>query len=137
FDLRTTVHAATAIETALLDLLGQFLDVPLCTLLGDGRQRDEVPVLGYLFFVADSGRTDLPYRQPPADGDDWLRLRDQEAMTPAAIVRLAEAARDRYGFADFKLKGGVLEPAREAEAVRALAERFPDARITLDPNGAW
>jgi hypothetical protein len=23
------------------------------------------------------------------------------------------------------------------EAVTALAERFPEARITLDPNGAW
>ena len=25
----------------------------------------------------------------------------------------------------------------EAKAVIALADRFPDARITLDPNGGW
>jgi glucarate dehydratase len=58
-------------------------------------------------------------------------------MTPDAVVRLAEAARERYGFNDFKLKGGVLSGEREMEAVAALAARFPDARITLDPNGAW
>ena len=43
----------------------------------------------------------------------------------------------RYGFADFKLKGGVLRGEQEIEAVTALAERFPQARVTLDPNGAW
>jgi glucarate dehydratase len=58
-------------------------------------------------------------------------------MTTDAIVQLAEAAHDRYGFRDFKLKGGVLEGDREMETVTALATRFPDARITLDPNGAW
>ena len=58
-------------------------------------------------------------------------------MTPKAIVRLAEATQDLYGFADFKLKGGVLRGEEEIEAVTALAERFPDARVTLDPNGGW
>jgi glucarate dehydratase len=53
------------------------------------------------------------------------------------VVRLAVAAHARYGFKDFKLKGGVLSGDAEIEAVTALAERFPDARITLDPNGAW
>ena len=52
-------------------------------------------------------------------------------------MRLAEAAHARYGFNDFKLKGGVLRGAEEMEAVEALAKRFPEARITLDPNGAW
>ncbi|WP_330172306.1 glucarate dehydratase [Streptomyces sp. NBC_01498] len=137
FDLRVTVHAVTALESALLDLLGQHLGVPLCALLGEGRQRDRVPVLGYLFYVGDRGRTDLPYRAGDGTGDDWLRLRDEEALTPEAVVRLAEAAQRRYGFQDFKLKGGVLPGAEEADAVRALAERFPGARITLDPNGAW
>ncbi|KMS90077.1 glucarate dehydratase [Prauserella rugosa] len=140
FDLRITVHAVTAVESALLDLLGQLLDVPVAELLGDGMQRREVPVLGYLFFVGDRTRTDLPYRTPSDEddtADDWLRLRHEEALTPDAVVRLAEAARKRYGFRDFKLKGGVLPGPQEAEAVRALAERFPDARVTLDPNGAW
>ena len=52
-------------------------------------------------------------------------------------MALAEAAQARYGFQDFKLKGGVLAPRDEAAAVRALAERFPSARVTLDPNGGW
>jgi glucarate dehydratase len=58
-------------------------------------------------------------------------------MTPAAIVRLAEAAHARYGFADFKLKGGVMSGPREMDAIAALKRRFPTAGITLDPNGAW
>ncbi|MBO0680740.1 glucarate dehydratase [Mycolicibacterium sp. S2-37] len=140
FDLRVTIHAVTAVESALLDLLGQYLEVPVAALLGDGIQRDRVPVLGYLFFVGDRNRTDLAYRSAadePADADDWLRIRHDEALTPHAVVRLAEAARERYGFRDFKLKGGVLPAPDEAKAVIALADRFPDARITLDPNGGW
>ncbi len=137
FDLRTTIHAVTALEAALLDLLGQFLGVPVAALLGEGQQRTAVEALGYLFFVADRRKTDLPYRQEPNAADDWLRLRHEEALTTAAIVRLAEAAQARYGFNDFKLKGGVLRGEEEIEAVTALAARFPEARITLDPNGGW
>ena len=137
FDLRTTIHAMTAIEAAMLDLLGQFLGLPVAALLGEGQQRSSVEVLGYLFFVGDRKKTDLPYRSEPDAEDAWLRLRHEEALTTEAVVRLAEAAHARYGFQDFKLKGGVLAGAHEMEAVAALAERFPDARITLDPNGAW
>lgn len=137
FDLRTTVHVVTAIESALLDLLGQHLEVPVAALLGDGLQRRAVPVLGYLFYVGDRRRTDLPYVEAAEAGDDWLRLRHEPALTPEAIVRLAEAAHARYGFADFKLKGGVFTGEAEVEAVTALARRFPEARVTLDPNGAW
>ncbi|WP_159662240.1 enolase C-terminal domain-like protein [Streptomyces mexicanus] len=137
FDLRTTVHAVTAVESALLDLLGQHLDVPVAALLGDGKQRDSVRVLGYLFYVGDPDRTGRDYVREPDAEDDWHRLRHEEALTPEAIVRLAEAAERRYGFKDFKLKGGVLPGREEVAAVRALKERFPDARIPLDPNGAW
>ena len=137
FDLRITVHALTAIESALLDLLGQFLGLPVAALLGEGQQRAKVPVLGYLFYVGDSGKTNLKYRHASAPGPDWFRLRDEEALTPDAVVRLAEAAKAHYGFNDFKLKGGVLSGADEMRAVEALAARFRDARITLDPNGAW
>ncbi|MHC3467942.1 enolase C-terminal domain-like protein [Streptomyces sp. 7R007] len=137
FDLRTTVHAVTAVESALLDLLGQHLGVPVAALLGDGQQRDTVRMLGYLFYVGDPDRTDLDYvREPDADVE-WYRIRHEEALTPQAIVRQAEATYDRYGFRDFKLKGGVLPGSEEVKAVTALKERFPDARVTLDPNGAW
>ncbi|MCJ0892248.1 enolase C-terminal domain-like protein [Rhodococcus sp. ARC_M5] len=140
FDLRIAIHAVTAVESAMLDLLGQHLGVSVAALLGDGQQREKVQALGYLFFVADRTKTDLAYRSAAdeaAGADDWMRIRHQEAMDPAAIVRLAEAAQARYGFQDFKLKGGALPAAEEAAAVRALAERFPEARITLDPNGGW
>ncbi|HEY2187263.1 MAG TPA: enolase C-terminal domain-like protein [Caldimonas sp.] len=138
FDLRTTVHAVAGLESALLDLLGQHLGVPVAALLGDGVQRDVVPVLGYLFYVGNRQTSALAYRAPPNErGDAWLALRDQPALDTAAIVRLAEAAEARYGFADFKLKGGVFAGEAEVEAVTALHERFPNARITLDPNGCW
>jgi glucarate dehydratase len=137
FDQRVAIHAVTAVETALLDLLGQFLDVPVAALLGEGRQRSAVKMLGYLFFVGDRNKTDLPYRAEPDANVDWFRLRHDEALTTKAIVRLAEAAYAHYGFEDFKLKGGVLSGEQEIETVTALAERFPQARITLDPNGAW
>ncbi len=136
FDLRVAIHAVTAVEAAMLDLLGQYLGVPVCALLGEGQQRKAVRALGYLFYIGDRKKTTLPYRAP-AGGDDWMRLRDEEALTPQTVVRLAEAAQARYGFQDFKLKGGVLRGEEEIEAVTALAKRFPDARITLDPNGAW
>ena len=137
FDLRTTIHAVTAVESALLDLLGQFLDVPVAELLGEGIQRQAVEMLGYLFYVGDRHKTTLGYRDERDAGDDWFRVRNEEALTPEAVVRLCEAARARYGFSDFKLKGGVLSADAEMEAIVAMHERFPDARITLDPNGAW
>jgi glucarate dehydratase len=137
FDLRTTIHAVTAVESALLDLLGQFMNVPVAALLGEGMQRDAVEMLGYLFYVGDRKKTPLNYRSEPDAGDAWFRLRNEEALTPDAVVRLCEAARERYGFNDFKLKGGVLSADEEMDAIVAMHERFPDARITLDPNGAW
>ncbi|MBC7611018.1 MAG: glucarate dehydratase, partial [Polaromonas sp.] len=137
FDLRTTIHAVTAVESALLDLLGQHLGVPVAALLGEGQQRDAVEMLGYLFYVGDKGKTTLAYNSEPDADNNWSRIRHEVALTPAAIVRQAEAAHERYGFNDFKLKGGVLRGAEEIEAVTALHERFPDARVTLDPNGGW
>jgi glucarate dehydratase len=137
FDLRITIHAVTALEAALLDLLGQHLGVPVAELLGEGQQRDEVEMLGYLFYIGDRRRTELTYRNEAESGDAWFRVRNEEAMTPHAVTRLAEAAHARYGFNDFKLKGGVFRGEEEVDAIRALHERFPNARVTLDPNGGW
>jgi glucarate dehydratase len=137
FDLRTTIHAVTAIESALLDLLGQERGVPVAALLGGGQLRAEVEMLGYLFYVADRRKTTLPYRDEAGSPVAWHRLRNEEALTAESIVRQAEATQERFGFQDFKLKGGVLPADDEAAAVKALARRFPQARITLDPNGAW
>ncbi|MEN9587365.1 MAG: glucarate dehydratase, partial [Pseudomonadota bacterium] len=45
FDLRTTIHAVTAVESCMLDLLGQHLGVPVAALLGEGQQRASVEML--------------------------------------------------------------------------------------------
>jgi len=137
YDLRTGVHVLTALEAPFLDLLGQHLEVPVATLLGDGQVRPAVKVLGYLFYVADPKKTDLPYLREPDSSVSWYRLRHEEAMTPESVVALAEASKELYGFTDFKLKGGVLSGKEEIAAIKALKARFPDARITLDPNGGW
>ncbi len=138
FDQRTSVHVMTGIEAALLDLYGQAVGLPVADILGQlGRQRDEVEALGYLFLVGDAGKTDLSYPRPDKPRDTWEELRCREALTPDAVVNLAKAAQERYGFQAFKLKGGVLHPEDEADCLRALHAALPDARLTLDPNGAW
>ena len=135
FELR--VNAVAALESALLDLMGQFLNVPVAELLGGGKQRDEVTVLGYLFYIGDDKKTDLPYDQPLKNSHEWYNIRRREAMTVQSVIELAEVAKDRYGFKDFKMKGGVLAGEKEIETVTELKKRFSDARITLDPNGGW
>ncbi|KAA0010631.1 glucarate dehydratase [Billgrantia pellis] len=138
FDLRVAVHVITGIESALYDLYGQAVQRPVADLLGQyGRQRDEVEALGYLFLLGDPAKTDLPYPRPENPSDEWDEVRCREALTPEAVANLAKAAYARYGFKDFKLKGGVLRGEEEADCIRALHEAFPEARLTLDPNGAW
>ncbi|MDM8300459.1 enolase C-terminal domain-like protein [Collinsella tanakaei] len=134
---KKVTNALAGIEAPLLDLLGKHLEVPVASLLGDGQVRTSVRFLAYLFYIGDRTKTDLPYLAGDDDSDAWGRIRREPALTPDAIVREAEAARERYGFHDFKLKGGVFPGEEEVEAVRALKERFPQARITLDPNGCW
>jgi len=137
FDLRTGIHVITAIEAPLLDLLGQYLEVPVASLLGDGMVRDRVKVLGYLFFIADRRKTDLPYYADENNTVDWYRLRHEEALDADAVVELARSSQQLYGFKDFKLKGGVLEGRQEIEVIKALKKAYPEARMTLDPNGGW
>jgi glucarate dehydratase len=129
-------NVVTAVEAALLDLLGQHLGVPLCELLGAGQQRTHVPMLAYLFYIGDRKRTDLAYLSGEGQ-DGWYRARHEEAVTPEAIADLASNAVEKYGFTDFKLKGGVMRPEEEVAAVAAIKKRFPESRATLDPNGAW
>lgn len=135
--LKFVVQSETAVECALLDLVGKFVNLPMAALLGDGQQRDEVEFLGYLFFVADKEKTDLPYLDQDDNSDDWGKIRRQPALDAKAIVEKAQAAKKRYGFKNFKLKGGVLNPRDEMLTVKALKEAFPEANINLDPNGAW
>ena len=120
FDLRTTIHVVTGIEAAMLDLLGQHLGVNVASLLGDGQQRSEVEMLGYLFFVGDRRKTDLPYASEPDADNAWSRLRHEVAMTPEAVVKLAEAAYERYGFTRI----GSLGPLSSGQSITWLEKRF-------------
>jgi glucarate dehydratase len=129
-------NVIAAIETALLDLLGKHLGVPLCELLANGKQRDRVTMLAYLFYIGDRAKTTLDYASDARE-KGWYRMRDEAALDAQAIAEQAEAAVERYGFRDFKLKGGVMRAEDEIEAVAAIKKRFPDSRATLDPNGAW
>ena len=135
--LKFVVKAEWAIECAMLDLLGQYLGLPVCELLGDGKQRDQVETLGYLFYVSDKNKADLPYIDESGSQDPWFQLRRQEMLTPERIVEQAQVLQEKYGFRNFKLKGGVLAGAEEMEAIKALKKAYPDGRINIDPNGAW
>ncbi|SAK93604.1 mandelate racemase/muconate lactonizing protein [Caballeronia hypogeia] len=134
FDLRTTIHALTALEAALLDRLGKRLGVPVAALLGEGLQRDEVEMLGYLFYIGERNKPDLAYASGADGKDDRERVRTEIALTPAAVVRLAEAAQTRSGVNDLKLEGSVLAGDAEIEALTALAERFHDCRGPYPPS---
>jgi len=116
-----------AIEVAALDLIGKATGVPICDLLG-GRVRDEVPFSAYLFYKrAGGGGTGVDVRD-----DHW-----GEALDTAGVVRQAKAMVAEYGFGSIKLKGGVLPPVDEIEAMVALRDAFPDLPLRIDPNGAW
>jgi len=135
--LKFVIHAEIAVESALLDLFGKYLNLPVCSLLGEGKQRDEIPVLGYLFYEADKNKTDLPYVDDSDDNDPWFKIRRKEALTTDAILEQAYALQAKYGVENFKLKGGVLRGDEEMKTIRALKKEFPNARINIDPNGAW
>ncbi|MCL2832866.1 MAG: glucarate dehydratase [Treponema sp.] len=137
YDGRTGVHVLACLEASFLDLLGKFLEVPAAALLGNGQQRTSVETLGYLFYIGDRKKTNLPYISEENSSVPWYRLRREKALDSESIVELARASCKLYGFKNFKLKGGVFNGKEEMEAVSSLKKAFPDARITLDPNGAW
>jgi glucarate dehydratase len=110
-------------EVACLDVQGRESERPVSDLLG-GAVRDRVPFGGYLFYKWAG--------HPGGAPDSW-----GEALTPSAIVEQAQAMVDGWGFGSLKLKGGVLPPEQECEAIEALHEAFPDHPLRLDPNGAW
>lgn len=135
--LKFVVKAEWAIECALLDLLGQYMELPMCELLGEGKQRDKVETLGYLFYIGDRKKANLPYLDESYEENAWFRFRREEALSVEKIVEEAQILQEKYGFKNFKLKGGVLEGYKEMEAAAALKKAFPNGRINIDPNGAW
>jgi glucarate dehydratase len=120
---KTLATVYSMFEVAALDAQGKAIGRPVVDLLG-GRARDKVDFSAYLFYKYGAH----------ADGteDSW-----GEALTPDALVAQARQMVEEYGFGSIKLKGGVLPPEQEVEAVRALADAFPDHPLRIDPNGAW
>ncbi|MEU3270028.1 glucarate dehydratase family protein [Saccharomonospora sp. NPDC006951] len=120
----STVHrVASPFEVACLDIQGKVLGRPVSDLLG-GAVRDRVDYSAYLFYKW-RGR-------PGAEPDRW-----GAALDPEQLVRQAKTMIGEYGFSAIKLKGGVLRPEEEVEAILALREAFPGLPLRLDPNGAW
>jgi len=84
-------NVITAVEAALLDLLGQHLEVPVAELLGAGQQRDRVPMLAYLSISASAGAPTCPTwpaKAPPTTGITCAtRRRSPPRPSPASPRR--------------------------------------------------
>ncbi len=117
YNNRTQIHAA--LEFACLDIVGQYLEVPVYDLLG-GKIRDEVEFASYLFFR-------LPN---PESGKGEVRTEEQ-------LLEHARVLKTRHGFRSHKLKGGVFPPDYELGLYRALAHAFPGDTLRYDPNAAF
>ena len=120
------LSVVSGFEVACLDALGKALGLPVHALLG-GKVRDTVEYSAYLFYKWAGHPAGVA-----SEKDDW-----GAALDPAGVVAQARTFAERYGFASFKLKGGVFPPEEEIAAIRALAEAFPGHPLRLDPNGAW
>ncbi|NUW36912.1 glucarate dehydratase [Nonomuraea sp. SMC257] len=114
-----------AFEVACLDIQGKAAGVPVVDLLG-GRVRDAVPYSAYLFYKWAAHPGGLA--EPDRFG---------EALDPAGLVAQASLLIKEYGFSSIKLKGGVMPPEEEVEAIKALHAAFPGMPLRLDPNAAW
>lgn len=110
-------------EVAALDVQGKAFGVPVSALLG-GAVRDSVEYSGYLFYKWDA--------HPGHEADPW-----GQALNPEELVEQARRMIRDYGFSSLKLKGGVLHPDEEAEAIEAIHAEFPNVLLRIDPNGAW
>ena len=109
----------SALEEALLDILGKATNQPVSNLLG-GTIRKKVPWAAYLFYKEKGD-------------DEW-----GEVLSPETMVELAQKWVDRWGFKCIKVKGGVLPPDEEVETMIQLRKRFgPSMGLRIDPNAIW
>ena len=99
--------AKCAIETALLDIEGKRLNLPVSELIG-GRVRDRIEVA-------------------------WTLASGNTATDIAEAERMIEQKRHRI----FKLKIGSNPIIDDVAHVLAIKKALPDCRITVDVNQAW
>ncbi|WP_437960151.1 enolase C-terminal domain-like protein [Sorangium sp. So ce119] len=109
--LRGAPAARFALETALLDLLGQRLGVPVSACLGGHRRYEEVQVNGLLTTSAA-----LP---------EMLDRARALAGRGVGAIKVKLRSRGQEGF------------ARDLEALRALRREHPAVELRLDANAAW
>lgn len=133
-------RAFAAVEVACLDALGKATGLRLCELLG-GPVREDPEFATYLFFRYASDNPALLADKRIVDnrgkGDKAL---DQygEVRTPEAMADLAYKLHQKYGYRVHKLKGGVLKPEVELEALKAIASKFGGQHLVrIDPNARW
>lgn len=136
WDQRRIVHVCSAVEVACFDIMGKVTGRPVCDLLG-GRARDRVDFSAYLFYKYEGAGGALAFgTDPKATG--WAAARQKAALDPDGVVAEAKAMCDEYGFKSIKLKGGVMPPDEEADAMLALQKAFgPGTPLRLDPNAIW
>lgn len=136
WDQRKLVHVFSSIEVACLDIQGKVTGRPVVDLLG-GKVRDLVPYSAYLFYKYEGAGGKLAFATDPG-ATGWDAARQLEALTPAQLVAQANAMCREFGFKSLKLKGGVLEPRAETDALIALREAFSaEVPIRFDPNALW
>jgi glucarate dehydratase len=133
-------RAYAAVEVACLDAIGKATGLRLCELLG-GPVREEPEFAAYLFFRYAADNSTLLTDKRIVDGrgkgdkafDHWGEVR-----TPEAMAELAWQFHQRFGYRVHKLKGGVLKPEVELEALKAISSRFGGKhQVRIDPNARW
>ncbi|WP_437491370.1 enolase C-terminal domain-like protein [Sorangium sp. So ce1014] len=109
--LRGLPAARFALETALLDLLGQRLGLPVSACLGGHRRHAEVQVNGLL-----TTSVALP---------EMLSRARALVARGVRVIKVKLRSRGEEGF------------ARDLEALRALQREHPAIELRLDANAAW
>lgn len=112
-------HCAVAgLEVACWDVMGKATGQPVCRLIG-GRLREEIPFAAYVY-----------HRNPNRRGQGRVDTLEE-------VVARAEELVAAHGFSTIKYKGGVKTPEEEIAILRALRERFPQARLRYDPQAIY
>src|SRR5262245_42686096 len=129
-----------AIEVACLDAIGKATGLRLCDLLG-GPVREDPEFAAYLFFryAADNPVLLADKRVVDSRGKGDKALDGYgEVRTPEAMAELAWKFNQKHGYRVHKLKGGVLKPEVELEALKATSSRFEGKHLVrIDPNARW
>ncbi len=140
WDKRRIVHVNSAIEVALFDIMGKATGRPVCDLLGGrvpGARGKRAEFSAYLFYKYEGAGGKLEFGTDP-NATGWAAARQKAALDPEGVVAQAQAMCHAFGFKSIKLKGGVMPPDEEADAILAMSEAFgPGTPLRLDPNAIW